>query len=406
MTEDHPPTINLRNERNSSSPSSGEMAADETEFVFNDTCIDPWQENASVSCSYHASDNIYEEISFYVYLYKVTTPVLFALIILTGLVGNSLVIFVTLTQQKMRTSVNLFLLNLAFSDLTFLVICVPFMAYHYAAENWLIGEAACKLSQYILYVTVYVTAYTLVSISVARFLHIVCAQREVRTRGFIGGLVGAIWVAMLTVNVPILLIYRVKQFPPGIAAEPYYYCGMDAPEVHGRRLFLSFFVLTYLAPLTTIATMYLLILRYLNRKQRRSSIRLQRKATTTSTVGEAGTRSGRATRRNSHATRISIAIVVVFGMCWLPLNIHLLIAYYGVQPASRSYEVFRLLCHVFAYSNSCMNPFIYHYVSTDFRQSLRNMLPTCFRRSRTELWQPETVLRYMTRQGETREWTQ
>lgn len=328
---------------------------------------------------------------------------------LTGLVGNSLVIVVTLTQQKMRTSVNLFLLNLAFSDLTFLVVCVPFMAYHYAAENWLIGEAACKLSQYILYVTVYVTVYTLVSISVARFLHIVCAYREVRTRGFIAGLVGAIWVTMLTVNVPILLIYRVKEFPSDIAAEPYYYCGMEAPQIHGRRLFLSFFVLTYLAPLTTIATMYLLILRYLNRKQRRSSLRLQRKSTMTSTMTGEGTTTGNgssATRRNNYATRISIAIVVVFGMCWLPLNVHLLIAYYGVQPVSRTYEVFRLLCHVFAYSNSCMNPFIYHYVSTDFRQSLRNLLPACFRRSRTEMWQPDTVLRYLTRQGDTREWTQ
>lgn len=378
------------------------MAADQSEIPLNDTCIDPSLGNASIPFIF--SDIGDADISFYVYLYKVTTPVLFALIMLTGLVGNSLVIFVTLTQQKMRTSVNLFLLNLAFSDLTFLVVCVPFMAYHYAAENWLIGEAACKLAQYLLYVTVYVTVYTLVSISVARFLHIVCAYREVRTRKFIAGLIGAIWITMLTVNVPILLIYRVKEVSLGIAAEPYFYCGMDAHEIHGRRLFLSFFILTYLAPLTTIATMYLLILRYLNRKQRRSSLRLQRQSTTTSTTGEASTGSGSATRRNSYATRISIAIVVVFGLCWLPLDIHLLMAYYGVQPQSRSYEVFRLLCHVLAYSNSCMNPFIYHYVSTDFRQSLRNLM--CFGRSRTGLWQPDTVLRYLTRQGETREWTQ
>ena len=63
---------------------------------------------------------------------------------------------------------NLLLLNLAGTDIIFVVVCVPFMAYHYAADNWLIGNAACKLSQFFLYVTVYVTVYTLVAIAVIR----------------------------------------------------------------------------------------------------------------------------------------------------------------------------------------------------------------------------------------------
>jgi len=41
---------------------------------------------------------------------------------------------------------------------------------------------------------------------------------------------------------------------------------------------------------------------------------------------------------------------------------------------ARWYAVFRVMCHVFAYSNSCVNPFIYHYVSADFRRSLSNIL--------------------------------
>lgn len=362
----------------------------------NETCVDVnitvgyIQEDYSISI--HSGD-----LSFYFYFYKVTAPVLFALIMLIGLIGNSLVVWVTLTQQRMRTTVNLFLLNLAFSDLTFLVVCVPFMTYHFAADNWLIGDAVCKLHQYILYVTVYVTVYTLVSISVARFLHVVCAHREVRMRQFISGAVIAIWATMLSANVPIIVIHRVKNVSFGDAAA-YYYCGMENPLVNGRRLFVSFFVLTYVAPLATIATMYVLILRYLDHKQRRSSLRQQRKTT------EAGDGTS---RRNSYATRISLAIVVVFGACWLPLQVHLLVAYIGRQPDTRSYEIFRFLCHVVAYSNSCMNPFIYHYVSTDFRQGLRNLLPAACRRTRPE---QEMVLRYPRERratlgsGHSREW--
>jgi len=69
----------------------------------------------------------------------------------------------------MWTTVNLLLLNLAVTDVIFVLVCVPFMAYHYAADNWLIGDAVCKLSQFFLYVTVYVTVYTLVAIAVIRY---------------------------------------------------------------------------------------------------------------------------------------------------------------------------------------------------------------------------------------------
>jgi allatostatin receptor len=109
-----------------------------------------------------------DEYEFYVALYKFTVPIVFCVIIFVGVVGNLIVVYVTLARRKMRTTVNLLLLNLAASDLIFLMVCVPFMAYHFAADNWLVGDAACKLSQYVLFVTVYVTVYTLVAIAVDR----------------------------------------------------------------------------------------------------------------------------------------------------------------------------------------------------------------------------------------------
>jgi len=93
------------------------------------------------------------ELLFYFVLYKVTVPTLFGVIVVVGLLGNLLVVGVTLSRHKMWTTVNLLLLNLAVTDVIFVLVCVPFMAYHYAADNWLIGDAVCKLSQFFLYVT-------------------------------------------------------------------------------------------------------------------------------------------------------------------------------------------------------------------------------------------------------------
>jgi len=109
------------------------------------------------------------ELVFYFVLYKVTVPTVFGVIVLVGLVGNLLVVGVTLSRHKMWTTVNLLLLNLAVTDVIFVLVCVPFMAYHYAADNWLMGDVVCKLSHFFLYVTVYVTVYTLVAIAVIRY---------------------------------------------------------------------------------------------------------------------------------------------------------------------------------------------------------------------------------------------
>jgi len=117
--------------------------------------------------------------------------------------------------------------------------------------------------------------------------------------------------------------------------------------------------------------MYVLILRFLRSRRRQSMI-----SSSQSAAGSGGER-----RRTSYASRVFLAVVVVFGVCWLPLHGHLLLAYVGQQPQGRWYEVFRVICYVLAYSNSCVNPFIYHYVSADFRRSLAVVLaPLCRRR--------------------------
>lgn len=116
--------------------------------------------------------------------------------------------------------------------------------------------------------------------------------------------------------------------------------------------------------------MYLLILRFLRARRRQSMINASQSLASGPAGGER--------RRTSYASKVFLAVVIVFGVCWLPLHGHLLLVYMGQQPHARWYAVFRVICHVLAYSNSCVNPFIYHYVSADFRRSLAVVLaPLC-----------------------------
>jgi len=77
--------------------------------------------------------------------------------------------------------------------------------------------------------------------------------------------------------------------------------------------------------------MYILILRFLRSRRRQSMISFSQSAA----AGAAGER-----RRTSYPSRVFLAVVVVFGVCWLPLHGHLLLVYMGRQPHARWYAVF------------------------------------------------------------------
>uniref|UniRef100_A0A3P8T688 G-protein coupled receptors family 1 profile domain-containing protein n=1 Tax=Amphiprion percula TaxID=161767 RepID=A0A3P8T688_AMPPE len=76
-------------------------------------------------------------------------PTFFSLIMLVGLVGNSLVIHVVTKHQQMKTVTNFYIVNLATTDILFLVCCVPFTATLYPLPSWIFGEFMCRLVNYL-----------------------------------------------------------------------------------------------------------------------------------------------------------------------------------------------------------------------------------------------------------------
>jgi len=196
-------------------------------------------------------------------LFKVVTPVQNGIITLLGASGNSLVIYVILSNHNMRTVTNILLLNLAVSDLCFVGIVPPFTAYQHATSTWPFGNAVCKLMHYLVNVTAYVTVYTLVLVSIIRYMTIVHSVRTaaIRTRGNVLAAVAAIWVLMLAVNVPILWSYGVIE---GVGCHHY-------SMIIGQRVFITMFTFAYVIPLAVIAVISVAILRHIT-GQRASSM--------------------------------------------------------------------------------------------------------------------------------------
>nr|CAD7569911.1 unnamed protein product [Timema californicum] len=74
---------------------------------------------------------------------------LYSVIFLLAVIGNSLVILTLVVNQRMRTITNLFLLNLAVSDLLLGVVCMPFTLIGALLRDFVFGALMCKLIPYL-----------------------------------------------------------------------------------------------------------------------------------------------------------------------------------------------------------------------------------------------------------------
>lgn len=139
-------------------------------------------------------------------------PVFFGLIGITGLLGNGLVVLVVLSNPQMRSTTNVLIINLAIADLLFVIFCVPFTATDYVLPEWPFGDVWCKLVQYLIVVTAHASVYTLVLMSLDRFLAVVypIASRSLRTERNTIWAISVLWFVILTTAIPVIPAHGVE----------------------------------------------------------------------------------------------------------------------------------------------------------------------------------------------------
>ena len=157
-----------------------------------------------------------------------------------------------------------------------------------------------------------------------------------------------IWVVFLLAKIPILIVHDISYNNVTERLE----CIITG-RVEAQQLFATFFVFAYVIPLLVIATLSLMIVRHIHHK--RSEI-----------LGMED--------RQSHVMRVLAILVLTFAICWLPLHLHLLVAYYGSIPDTVAYKLLLIVWHCLVYINSMLNPIIYNFFSADFRQGFRKVI--------------------------------
>ncbi|KAG0713585.1 Cholecystokinin receptor [Chionoecetes opilio] len=129
----------------------------------------------------------------------------FSLIFVVGVVGNVLVVVTLLHHHNLRSLTNVFLLNLAVSDLLLGVFCMPFTLIGSLLQDFVFGALMCRLIPYMQAVSVSVSVWTLVAISLERF-YAICQplrSRRWQTPSHAYRVIAGVWVASLLLMTPI-----------------------------------------------------------------------------------------------------------------------------------------------------------------------------------------------------------
>jgi len=70
---------------------------------------------------------------------------LYVIIFVLGVAGNSLVVYIVAARRAMQSITNIFIANLAVSDVIMCLLAVPFTPISGLLQSWPFGEALCHL---------------------------------------------------------------------------------------------------------------------------------------------------------------------------------------------------------------------------------------------------------------------
>ncbi|KAL2097830.1 hypothetical protein ACEWY4_007037 [Coilia grayii] len=297
-------------------------------------------------------------------------PLFFSLIMLVGLIGNSLVIYVISKHRQMRTATNFYIANLAATDIIFLVCCVPFTATLYPLPGWIFGDFMCKSVAFLQQVTVQATCITLTAMSGDRCYVTVYPLKSLRHRTpRIAMIVSiCIWIGSFILSTPIFLYQRIEE---GYWYGPRQYCMERFPsKTHERAFILYQFIAVYLLPVLTISFCYYFMLKRVG----------QPAVEPVDNNHQVHMLSERTITIRSKISKMVVVIVLLFTICWGPIQIFVLFQsfYPNFKPNYTTYKI-KTWANCMSYANSSINPIVYGFMGASFRKSFKKTFPFLFK---------------------------
>ncbi|AWP00676.1 putative proteinase-activated receptor 2-like isoform 2 [Scophthalmus maximus] len=293
-------------------------------------------------------------------LTTVFLPIIYIIVLVVGLPANGMAIWVFLFRTKKKHPSSIYMANLALADLLFVIWTPLKIAYHLNGNDWIYGEPLCKVVVSFFYGNMYCSILFVTCLSVQRYWVVAhpLSQQSKNNKVAVGVCV-AVWAFIWLSTTPLYLYdHTAKLKDPNITT-----CH-DVSIIHDPEnpfpsvqlpyyYFIFMGMVVFLVPCIVIVVAYILLLRALGNCMEESS----------------------AAKNRRRAVVLIATVLVTFLVCFIPSNIMLVVHYSllkdGVTNNGYGFYI-STLC--LASLNSCLDPFIYYFVSEDFRNHVKNTL--------------------------------
>lgn len=282
--------------------------------------------------------------------------ILYALVCIIGLMGNTLVIYVVLRFSNMQTVTNMYILNLAIADECYL-IGIPFLIATMNMGHWVFGGAMCKAYMVSTSITQFTSSIFLFIMSADRYIAIChhISSPKYRTP-LVSRIVSVIaWCCSVLIMMPIMIYANVTEN----SVNGRYTCAIIWPEspnnlIPSQYAFTIYsLILGFAIPLCFIMTFYCMVIKKLGSVARKTN------------------RPKGKRRSHRKVTKLVLTVITVYIFCWLPYwvaQVSLITSPMEMCSTRVKVMLFLFVCWL-SYSNSAINPILYAYLSDNFKKS-------------------------------------
>lgn len=286
--------------------------------------------------------------------WKITILFFYILIILVSFFGNSIVCKIVFGNSAMRSTTNIYIGNLSISDLLMTILNIPLQMIQILSRNWPFNQFLCKSLPFFQGLSVNISSFTMACIALDRYQVIAHPLKPRVSMSSIIIKITCIWVIAIMVSCPYPALADIENEIAYIAVTRCRLIYPD-PKIQFRQSLTIIVTITqYVVPLSiTGITYYKICCIIWNRKfigVVSESQRNQRYLEKWKTI------------------KMLVIVFIVFAVCWFPLNMyHIYQDFTGVVRHNKHNPVIFLICHWFAMSSVCYNPFVYCWFNESFR---------------------------------------
>ncbi|CAK1598513.1 unnamed protein product [Parnassius mnemosyne] len=293
---------------------------------------------------------------------------LFSIMVVVASVGNFVVIWIVIVNKRMRSVTNYLLVNLSLADAMISTLNVTFNFTYMLNLNWPFGHFYCKFNQFIAVVSISASVFTLMAISVDRYMAIVNPLRPRFGKRATLSITAAIWTSGCIIGIPNFLFFT-TDFDIMEDGSVRQVCFSEWPDGITTRSEIEyiynvmFMMITYFIPIISMTYTY---------------SRIGTELWGSKSIGESTQRQVDNVKGKRRVVKMMIVIVVIFGVCWLPFHVYFIVTsnYPEVTKYPPIQEIY-LAIYWLAMSNSMINPIILYWMNFKFRRGFKQFLRCC-----------------------------